>query len=279
MNKRGNVRVEPLSVRVRASSHCASSRSYPDHARTFLQSIRASMVLSVHAQSCDAMARRRRQSGAEDLLDIAASLPWQLSLFIALVLYLGLHHFAALAPVVVKSVAEIGAATQRTMLITVARIFQFMLPVLFVIGAGVSWAKQRKSSKLHERVASFPTINTLREVSWREFEQLVAEHYRRKGYQVKHRGGSGPDGGVDVELRMQRDRYLVQCKHWRARQVGVATVRELYGVMQAEGAVGGIIVTSGSFTKDAENFAHGRGIELVPAEQLLIEVRSRVRRE
>ena len=118
----------------------------------------------------------------------------------------------------------------------------------------------------------------MHEVSWREFEQLVAEHYRRKGYQVKRRGGNGPDGGVDVELRMQQDLYLVQCKHWRARQVGVATVREIYGVMQAEGAVGGIIVTSGSFTKDAEDFAHGRGIELVPAERFLNEVRGQARR-
>ncbi|OYV29055.1 MAG: hypothetical protein B7Z79_11355 [Thiomonas sp. 20-64-9] len=221
---------------------------------------------------------RKRQSAAEDILDIAASLPWPLSLFIAAVLYLGLHHFASLAPLAVKSVAEIGEATQRTMLITLARIFQYLLPILFVIGAGASWIKQRKAGQLHDRVAAFPKIETLREISWREFEQLVAEHYRRKGYQVKLRGGNGPDGGVDVELRLQRDAYFVQCKHWRAQQVGAATVRELYGVMQAEGAVGGFVVTSGRFTKGAEDFAHGRGIELVPAERFLGEIRSNARR-
>jgi restriction system protein len=47
--------------------------------------------------------------------------------------------------------------------------------------------------------------------------------------------------------------------------------------MQAEGAVGGFVVTSGHFTKDAEDFAHGRGIELVPAERFLGEVRSHAR--
>ncbi|GEM_PF-5800628 len=120
-----------------------------------------------------------------------------LSLFIAAVLYLGLHHFAALAPLSVKSVAEIGEATQRTMLITLARILQHLLPILFVIGAGASWIKQRKSGRLHDRVAAFPKIETLREISWREFEQLVAEHYRRQGYQVKLRGGKGTDGGAD----------------------------------------------------------------------------------
>ena len=216
---------------------------------------------------------RKRQSPAEDLLNIAASLPWPLSLFIAAVLYLGLHHFAALAPLTVKSVAELGETTQRTMLITLAEIFQYLLPILFVIGAGASWIKQRQAGQLHDRVAAFPKIETLREMSWREFERLVAEHYRRQGYQVKRRGGHGPDGGVDIELRLQRDLYFVQCKHWRAHQVGAATVRELYGVMQAEGAVGGFIVTSGRFTKDAEDFAHGRGIELVATEQFLSEVR------
>lgn len=221
---------------------------------------------------------RKRQSAAEDLLDIAASLPWPLSLFIAAALYLGLHHFAALVPLPVKSVAELGEATHRTMLIALAEIFQYLLPILFVIGAGASWIKQRQAARLHDRVAALPNIETLREMSWQAFERLVAEHYRRKGYQVKHRGGHGPDGGVDIELRLQRDLYFVQCKHWRAQQVGAATVRELYGVMQAEGAVGGFIVTSGRFTKSAEDFAHGRGIELVPAGRFLSDFRGHARR-
>ena len=45
-------------------------------------------------------------------------------------------------------------------------------------------------------------------------------------------------------------------------------MRELYGAMAAEGAVGGFVVASGSFTRDAKAFAEGRSIELVDARKL-----------
>jgi len=40
-------------------------------------------------------------------------------------------------------------------------------------------------------------------------------------------------------------------------------VRELYGVMAAEGAAGGFVVTSGTFTNEAKEFAAGRNVILV----------------
>jgi restriction system protein len=55
----------------------------------------------------------------------------------------------------------------------------------------------------------------------------------------------GPDGGIDLALRKDGELHLVQCKHWRARKVGVEIVRELYGVMAARGAVGSYVVSSG----------------------------------
>ena len=110
-------------------------------------------------------------------------------------------------------------------------------------------------------------------MTWRDFELLVGEYFRRRGFSVQELGASGPDGGVDLIVSTGNDRYIVQCKKWRARQVGVATVRELYGVMGATGAAGAFVVTSGSFTKDAARFAEGREIELVAADYLLAEVR------
>nr|WP_264178093.1 restriction endonuclease [Dechloromonas denitrificans] len=68
---------------------------------------------------------------------------------------------------------------------------------------------------------------------------------------------------------MGQDKYLVQCKQWKVAKVGVATVRELYGVMTAERAVGGFVVASGEFTDDARSFAEGRSIQLVATLSLL----------
>ena len=59
------------------------------------------------------------------------------------------------------------------------------------------------------------------------------------------------------------EKFLVQCKQWRAFKVGVEIVRELYGVMAARGAAGGYVVTSGHYTREAKEFASGRNISLV----------------
>jgi restriction system protein len=64
------------------------------------------------------------------------------------------------------------------------------------------------------------------------------------------------------------EKFLVQCKQWRAFKVGVDVVRELYGVMAARGATGGFVVTSGRFTEEAINFASGRNVTLVDGPKL-----------
>jgi restriction system protein len=50
--------------------------------------------------------------------------------------------------------------------------------------------------------------------------------------------------------------------------VGVSTIGELFGVMTAEGATGGAVVTSGTFSADAISFAAGKSIQLIDGQQL-----------
>ena len=69
-------------------------------------------------------------------------------------------------------------------------------------------------------------------------------------------------------LRKGSEKYLVQCKQWKAFSVGVNIVRELYGVMAASGAAGGFVVTSGRFTKEASAFANGRNVKLLDGPRL-----------
>jgi len=88
------------------------------------------------------------------------------------------------------------------------------------------------------------------------------------GYLVTRTGGNGPDGGVDLILAKDSETFLVQCKQWRAFRVGVDVVRELYGVMAAQGSTGGFVVTSGRFTQEAQEFARGRNIRLIDGPEL-----------
>lgn len=213
---------------------------------------------------------KKKQSLFEDISYIATKLPWQVSLIIAIFAYMWFHHVAALPPAPSQIQAgNIGASMAGAFWRAAASILQYIVPLAFVLGALVSVLKRRKQSKLHDAVATTPHRGTLEKMSWSEFEDLTAEVFRRKGFQVIARGGAGPDGGVDVELRMGSDKYLVQCKQWKSLKVGVATVRELYGVMAAEGAVGGFVVASGDFTSDARSFAEGRAIKLVHTAEML----------
>ena len=61
----------------------------------------------------------------------------------------------------------------------------------------------------------------------------------------------------------------MQCKNWKTKPVGVPVVRELFGVVTGENASGGILVCSGSFTRDAIEFACGKPIELVAGAELI----------
>ncbi|MGI4788977.1 MAG: restriction endonuclease [Janthinobacterium lividum] len=100
-------------------------------------------------------------------------------------------------------------------------------------------------------------------LDWQQFEQIVGDVYRKGGYRVEQRGGRNPDGGVDLVLHSDRGRVLVQCKHWKVYKVGVKPVRELFGVMVSEKAIGAILVTVGEFTQEAKDWAAGKQLFLV----------------
>lgn len=113
------------------------------------------------------------------------------------------------------------------------------------------------------------SIEDIRALSWREFESIVGEAFRRRGYSVIENEVGGPDGGVDLVLRMNGETFYVQCKQWKKTSVGVRPIRELFGVATARGAAGGIFVCSGSYTREATEFAKQCGIELIDGAQLL----------
>jgi len=214
------------------------------------------------------MARRKKQSLAEEVVDLAALLPWWAGVLLAIVSYV-LFHMLASRPPAAMTPGQVGAAI---VIRAVAWPAQFMVPFLFLLGALVSFLKRRKAAQLHADAAN--RADGVATMTWRDFETLVGEYFRRQGYAVIDNGGGGPDGGVDVLLQKGADRYLVQCKHWRALRVGVQPVRELYGVMAAKRVAGGFVVTSGDFTDEARSFAQGREVQLINGKTLQSAIRA-----
>ncbi len=212
---------------------------------------------------------RSRQSAFDDLLEIASKLPWKVSLGLAAFSLLALHVLAAAfaAPPAVTTVADMGGVVIHQGVHVGALFLQFVVPPAFLIGAAVSYFKQSRSIRLFENTGA-PNGPAVASLTWQEFESLVAEGFRQRGFKVTEKGGAAPDGGVDLILARGNERFLVQCKQWRAQQVPVTIVRELYGVMAAHQAAGGYVVTSGRFTQDAMAFAQGRNIELIDGRTL-----------
>jgi restriction system protein len=185
------------------------------------------------------MARRK-----STLVDDLVFLPWWVSVGLALAAFLVMpaalpHSMAGLPPIIA---------------------------VFLMLIAGISALRTWKTARMLEQQTG---IDSIRELPWKRFEDLLGEAYRRQGYQVEETLGGGADGGVDVVLRRDGDVTLVQCKRWKGKPVPVQTVRELYGVLHDRGAASAKLVATSRFTPDAIAFAKGKPIELVDSDAIL----------
>jgi len=113
-------------------------------------------------------------------------------------------------------------------------------------------------------------------MSWRQFEWVVREGFRRRGFGIVETARDATDSGVDLVLRRNGELFLVQCKQWKTAKIGVKAVRELCTAVTAREAAGGFFVTSGAYTDEARDFAKLASIQLMdgPAlEQLVLDAR------
>lgn len=146
----------------------------------------------------------------------------------------------------------------------VAAIAPFLAVVVaFVVFRGwIRIVRQRKSAA--RRLDRQTGIDSVRSLSWGDFEGLLAEAYRRQGYRVELTRLFA-DGGVDLVLHRDGEVTVVQAKHWKTRKVGVDKVRELLGVQVARGADAAVLVTSGHATAEARRFGRENGIQILEA--------------
>ncbi len=217
------------------------------------------------------MGRRKKSSPAGDFIELVAKLPWWAGVALAVLSYMLLHKLAA-QPLVAARPGQLSAMIPQGVWKGLASVGQYVVPILCLAGAGVSVWQRKVRKTLVDDVAQIKASDALDGMSWREFEMLVGEGFRLQGYRVAETGGGGADGGVDLVLSKPGmnggEKFLVQCKQWRAYKVGVDVIRELYGVMAARGATGGFVVTSGRFTDEAISFASGRNVTLVDGPKL-----------
>jgi restriction system protein len=199
---------------------------------------------------------RRQQSTLEDLIELSARFPWWLALVLAAVSYVVFHALSQLPVSASRGLEGLSGTMTSSLIRGAASALQYIAPVILSFGAVVSFLTGQRNRRLLAEAKQTAGTSDLQSLTWQDFEHLVGQAFRKRCFVVTETN-TGPDGGIDLELRKDGELHLVQCKRWRARKVGVEIVRELYGVMSARGAVGGYVVSSGEFSDEAKRFAAG----------------------
>ncbi len=216
------------------------------------------------------MSRRNKTPSAlefflDEVVKLSAMLPLWVTIPAAIVLFI-------FVPSV--DINTLDSDTQASMATTVANIFllvtaKYVIPAGLIIGVVVNIINRFKSHSLFSAISVNGAYTTLEKISWQDFEFLLSEWFKKQGYSAELTGGGGADGGIDIKLYKDGGLHLVQCKHYKSSKVPVMVVRELYGVMTAEKAIGGFVVTSGRFTQEAYSFARKTNIELIDKKKLV----------
>ncbi len=146
----------------------------------------------------------------------------------------------------------------------------FIFSVIVLIATGIGYAVL--STKKKQQTAFFKTRSTLddlKNLSWKEFEEYVGSLFEKMGYSVEVTGGL-KDGGVDLIVRKEGKTSLIQCKNYRVSKVSLSMVRDFYGAMNANlNFQTGYFITTGIFTLEAKTFAEDKPIELIDGARLM----------
>jgi len=144
-----------------------------------------------------------------------------------------------------------------------------LLLVKRVLRSGGIAKIRRLALLLRVRSTSSYSSEDLLKLSSREFEELVAQVWKRKGFKTQLTGRSA-DGGIDVVAVLNGRRFAIQAKRYSdTNSVGVRSIREYASLNLLSDIAGVIVVTSSRFTPSAIDAARRMEVELVNGADLL----------
>ena len=115
------------------------------------------------------------------------------------------------------------------------------------------------------------SLPLLRTMEAKRLKAVCAAYFQSLRFRVEA-ARRGAEGAVDLRLyagAATTPGILVQCKAWDWGEVGEKEVSELLGAMSMEKVGEGVLVTPGSFSAAARDFAADTGIHLIDGPDLL----------
>ena len=116
-----------------------------------------------------------------------------------------------------------------------------------------AWKKEearREAERLRKQLSYWQSLDG------KQFEKEVAKLLRGRGYQVQEVGKTG-DEGVDLILSAEAGETIIQCKAHKS-DIGVAVVREIFGVLVHRQSKEAWVVSVSRFTSGAREFADSK---------------------
>jgi len=113
------------------------------------------------------------------------------------------------------------------------------------------------------------TLDYLLSLTPEKFEDLIAEMFRRLGYEVEQTPYVN-DRGKDAILIKDSQKYVVECKRYgKGKIVGRPHLQKFYAAIEEEKAAKGYFITTGRFSSPALEFSGGFKIETIDGEELI----------
>ena len=142
------------------------------------------------------------------------------------------------------------------------------LPLIFalinlalLVGPVFYSERTTSSADLRRHFTKVQTIPQMLALEPSEFEVWTGMLFQLLGYRVNNTQDVA-DHGIDLQVYGPSARYgLVQCKRYRGT-VGEPTVRDLYGTLIHENGDHAWLVTTGAFSRQANEWVAGKPIDL-----------------
>ena len=128
-----------------------------------------------------------------------------------------------------------------------------------VIGTIAAWRQKDEPSEA--RIEE--TVETVSEMNWKEFSDLVEKAFKRDGFEVKR-----VSGAADFSLEKDGRTTLVCCKRWKAASQGIEPLRDLAAAREAQEAREALYVSAVGVSDSARLFAKENRVALMLAPQL-----------
>lgn len=123
------------------------------------------------------------------------------------------------------------------------------------------------------KLKQYGKLDYLYSLSPYEFEDAVADMYRRLGYIVEQTPYSN-DHGKDGIAYKNNKKYVIECKRYsKENKVGRPPLQKFFAAMYEEKAVKGFFITTGFFADTAYEYAKVNKIELINGTRLVQEMR------